>query len=47
MKIAGIGNISIECVSNGYLPKNSQKLQTLDFPGETGRVVWKIKPECF
>ena len=45
LKNADIGKIYIECVSDGFLTKNSQKLQTLDFLGETGRFVWKIKPE--
>ena len=29
------------------MPKKSQKFQTLDFLGETGRVVWKLRPEFF
>ena len=47
LKNADICKIYIECVSDGFLTKNSQKLQTLDFLGETGRVVWKLKPEFF
>ena len=47
LKNADIGKIYIKCVSDGFLTKNSQKLQTLDFLGETSRVVWKIKPEFF